>query len=103
MSNGSPKRAYGENDLEEFRVRLAELRTWLVPPEARAKYVAYTDGACFGNPRGPGGPVFELEDIVEKPGVAEAPSTLAVAARYVFAPRIFELLERTPPGWNVAS
>jgi UTP--glucose-1-phosphate uridylyltransferase len=42
--------------------------------------------------------VFELEDIVEKPSVAEAPSTLAVAARYVFAPVIFELLARTPPG-----
>jgi UTP--glucose-1-phosphate uridylyltransferase len=44
------------------------------------------------------GPVFDLADIVEKPSVAEAPSTLAVAARYVFAPRIFDLLEKTPPG-----
>jgi UTP--glucose-1-phosphate uridylyltransferase len=48
--------------------------------------------------RGQAGAVFELEDLVEKPTVAEAPSTLAVAARYVFAPRIFDLLERTPPG-----
>src|SRR5262249_34244388 len=40
----------------------------------------------------------ELADIIEKPSVAEAPSTLAVAARYVFAPRIFDLLEKTPPG-----
>ncbi len=45
-----------------------------------------------------GGPVFRLADIVEKPGVAEAPSTLAVAARYVFAPDIFDLLAVTPPG-----
>lgn len=44
------------------------------------------------------GPVFRLADIVEKPSVAEAPSTLAVAARYVFAPQIFALLEKTPPG-----
>jgi UTP--glucose-1-phosphate uridylyltransferase len=42
--------------------------------------------------------VFELSDIVEKPSVAEAPSNLAVAARYVFAPVIFELLAKTPPG-----
>jgi len=43
-------------------------------------------------------PVFRLADIVEKPSIAEAPSTLAVAARYVFAPEIFDLLEKTPPG-----
>lgn len=42
--------------------------------------------------------IFELEDIMEKPTVAEAPSNLAVAARYVFAPAIFELLAKTPPG-----
>jgi len=42
--------------------------------------------------------LFEIEDLIEKPAVAEAPSALAVAARYVFAPRIFDLLERTPPG-----
>jgi UTP--glucose-1-phosphate uridylyltransferase len=44
--------------------------------------------------------VFEVEDIVEKPSADEAPSTLAVAARYVLAPAIFELLARTPPGKN---
>lgn len=44
------------------------------------------------------GEVFELADIVEKPGVAEAPSTLAVAARYVFAPAIFDHLDQTAPG-----
>ena len=52
----------------------------------------------IARPRGGEADVFELADIVEKPGVAEAPSTLAVAARYVFAPVIFELLARTPPG-----
>ncbi len=52
----------------------------------------------IARPRESAGPVFELADIIEKPSVAEAPSTLAVAARYVFAPRIFELLENTPPG-----
>jgi ribonuclease HI len=55
VRNVSPKPAYGEHDLDEFRARLTELRGWFVPPEAAVKYVAYTDGACFGNPRGPGG------------------------------------------------
>jgi UTP--glucose-1-phosphate uridylyltransferase len=47
---------------------------------------------------GKGGEVFELADVIEKPGVAEAPSNLAVAARYVFRPAIFQLLAETPPG-----
>ena len=35
---------------------------------------------------------------MEKPKVEEAPSRLAVSARYVLSPGIFECLERTPPG-----
>ena len=42
--------------------------------------------------------VFELADLIEKPAVDEAPSNLAVAARYVFSPAIFDYLEKTPPG-----
>jgi UTP--glucose-1-phosphate uridylyltransferase len=41
---------------------------------------------------------FVLTDLIEKPAVSEAPSTLAVAARYVFGPSIFEYLEQTKPG-----
>jgi UTP--glucose-1-phosphate uridylyltransferase len=52
----------------------------------------------IAKPRHEAGEVFELDDLVEKPGVAEAPSNLAVAARYVFSPAIFDCLERTPPG-----
>jgi UTP--glucose-1-phosphate uridylyltransferase len=44
----------------------------------------------------PGEPVA-MTDIVEKPPRGTAPSTLAVAARYVFSPAIFEALARTPP------
>jgi UTP--glucose-1-phosphate uridylyltransferase len=52
----------------------------------------------IAKPRGAASALFEIADIMEKPSVAEAPSNLAVAARYVFAPRIFDLLEKTPPG-----
>ncbi len=48
--------------------------------------------------RGPVDDVFELESVVEKPAVDEAPSNLAVAARYVFSPLIFEKLAQTRPG-----
>ena len=44
----------------------------------------------------PGEPVA-MTDIVEKPPRGTAPSTLAVAARYVFGPAIFEALDRTLP------
>ncbi len=52
----------------------------------------------IAKPRGAAGDVFELADVVEKPAVAEAPSELAVAARYVFDPVLFDWLEKTPPG-----
>ncbi len=52
----------------------------------------------IAKPRGQAGAVFELDDLVEKPEVAEAPSNLAVAARYVFSPAIFDYLEKTAPG-----
>lgn len=42
--------------------------------------------------------IFELEDIVEKPTVDNAPSQLAVAARYIFKPTVFDALKRTTPG-----
>jgi UTP--glucose-1-phosphate uridylyltransferase len=46
----------------------------------------------------PDAETFVLPDVIEKPSVAEAPSTLAVAARYVFSPAIFDYLEQTTPG-----
>jgi len=44
------------------------------------------------------GDVFELADVIEKPSIDEAPSQLAVAARYVLSPRIFDALASTEPG-----
>jgi UTP--glucose-1-phosphate uridylyltransferase len=52
----------------------------------------------IGKPRGTAGDVFELDDIVEKPAVEEAPSSFAVAARYIFSPKIFEYLASQDPG-----
>jgi UTP--glucose-1-phosphate uridylyltransferase len=49
-------------------------------------------------PRNGAGDVFEIADLVEKPSRAEAPSNLAIAARYVLSPAIFDALEQTPPG-----
>src|SRR3954451_19638211 len=39
--------------------------------------------------------LFEIEDLIEKPSPREAPSNLAIAARYVLSPAIFDALEKT--------
>lgn len=52
----------------------------------------------IAKPRGGAGELFVLDDLIEKPDIAEAPSNLAVAARYVFSPDIFDCLARTEPG-----
>jgi UTP--glucose-1-phosphate uridylyltransferase len=60
----------------------------------RAEVVHYG----IAKPRNGASAVFELDDLIEKPSVEEAPSDLAVAARYVFSPAIFEALQKTAPG-----
>ena len=44
------------------------------------------------------GEVFEIADLVEKPSPREAPSNLAIAARYVLSPVIFDALAATGRG-----
>lgn len=41
---------------------------------------------------------LELNVMVEKPKLSEAPSKLAIVGRYILTPRIFEILEKTDPG-----
>ncbi len=41
---------------------------------------------------------WKLDTMVEKPPLAEAPSRLAVASRYVLPPEIFQALDMTTPG-----
>lgn len=42
--------------------------------------------------------LYDVDDLVEKPSPQEAPSNLAIMGRYVFSPKIFEMIEMTPPG-----
>ncbi|GCE04756.1 UTP--glucose-1-phosphate uridylyltransferase GalU [Dictyobacter aurantiacus] len=42
--------------------------------------------------------IYQVNDLVEKPSVEDAPSDLAVAGRYVLTPDIFAILEQTRPG-----
>lgn len=67
-----------------------------IPPELTGKYGIADAQACDpGDLR-----TFRISGLVEKPAPDAAPSTLAVAARYVLTPDIFDLIARTPPGKN---
>jgi UTP--glucose-1-phosphate uridylyltransferase len=42
--------------------------------------------------------VFRINDMVEKPKFADAPSDLAIIGRYILTPDVFDAIERTPKG-----
>jgi UTP--glucose-1-phosphate uridylyltransferase len=53
-------------------------------------------GVIEGHEVEPG--VWEVTDLVEKPAVNEAPSTLAIFGRYLLTPKIMEILPHVAPG-----
>jgi len=42
--------------------------------------------------------LLRLEAMIEKPSIDQAPSNLAMVGRYIFTPRLFDLLKTTKPG-----
>lgn len=62
-----------------------------VPPEKVERY-GIVGGQMIGNG------VIRVDTLVEKPSRESAPSRLAVAARYVLTPEVFDCLDRTAPG-----
>ncbi|GAB6099386.1 UTP--glucose-1-phosphate uridylyltransferase GalU [Halanaerocella petrolearia] len=42
--------------------------------------------------------LYKVANMVEKPALEEAPSNIAILGRYILSPRIFDILENTPPG-----
>jgi len=42
--------------------------------------------------------VYLIEDIIEKPSIADSPSNIAAVGRYVLTPEIFDCIRVTPPG-----
>ncbi len=42
--------------------------------------------------------LYKVKDLVEKPGLEEAPSNIAILGRYVLTPAVFTCLEQTTPG-----
>jgi len=86
----------GEPPSRQLAAAHAELKTALigleeVPAEKVDRY-----GIVAGTTVRPG--LIRIEKIIEKPSRELAPSRLAVAARYVLTPGIFECLDKTTPG-----
>ena len=42
--------------------------------------------------------IYVINNMVEKPDPADAPSNLAIIGRYILTPDIFDILRETPPG-----
>ncbi len=42
--------------------------------------------------------LYSIKSLIEKPKPMEAPTNLAVMGRYIFTPKIFEMIEETQPG-----
>lgn len=42
--------------------------------------------------------IYEVEDLIEKPRINEAPSNLGAVGRYIFTPEIFDSLKKTQKG-----
>jgi UTP--glucose-1-phosphate uridylyltransferase len=66
--------------------------TETVPLEAVHRYGIISPGEKLADG------VVEIKDLIEKPAPQNAPSTLAIAARYIMPPEIFDALDRTSPG-----
>ncbi|NKB69592.1 MAG: NTP transferase domain-containing protein [Candidatus Latescibacteria bacterium] len=69
----------------------ATIGVWEVSKEDISKYGVVQPAETPGDD-------FAIEDIVEKPQADQAPSSLAVAARYVFTPEIFAAIDALEPG-----
>lgn len=64
-----------------------------VPKEDTASY-----GIICGDEIAPG--IYDVDDMVEKPKPADAPTNMAIIGRYVLTPQIFDYLRETKPGTN---
>ncbi len=64
----------------------------VVAPEKVSAY-----GIIDGKPTGDGN-LLQVQDMLEKPKLSEAPSRFAALGRYVITPEVFDILEETRPG-----
>jgi len=86
----------GEPPCVQLAAAFAELQTPLIGLEEVPLEKVHRYGIVGGTMIRPG--LIRIESLVEKPAPTAAPSRLAIAARYVFTPAIFDCIDQTPPG-----
>ncbi|MBN1402434.1 MAG: UTP--glucose-1-phosphate uridylyltransferase [Anaerolineae bacterium] len=82
---------------EMIRIHLEQGAACTIAVEEVAPDDVYRYGIVKPKGEVPASGEFELDDLVEKPRIESAPSNLAIAARYVFSPLLFEAIYRTAP------
>jgi UTP--glucose-1-phosphate uridylyltransferase len=75
----------------QFRCSIVAIQE--VPPEEVNKY-----GVIAGESLKDG--IYRIDEMVEKPDPADAPSNLAIIGRYILTPDIFDIIRETEPGAN---
>ena len=76
---------------EKYRCSVVAIEE--VPKEETFKY-----GVIAGTPMEDR--IYMINDMVEKPDPADAPSNFAIIGRYILTPDIFDIIRETPPGRN---
>jgi UTP--glucose-1-phosphate uridylyltransferase len=74
-------------------VQASVLATQVVEGPAISQYGVLDCRPVAGRPN-----LVEVDNLVEKPKLADAPSKNAIIGRYILTPRIFDYLEKTPLG-----
>ena len=78
-------------ELHEEKKAKATILLEKVDPLNVSKY-----GIIRGNQTGEG--IWEIQDLIEKPDLKDAPSQLAICGRYIFEPDIFSAIDKTERG-----
>ena len=86
----------GPGVLTQMTQAFAELGRSLLAVQEVPEAEVHRYGIVAGQPAGER--MIRVQQMVEKPRLADAPSRMAVAGRYILTPQVFEELRTQPPG-----
>ena len=86
----------GPGVLSQMVQAFSELGRSLLAVQEVPENEVHRYGIVAGQPAGEH--MIRVQQMVEKPKLAEAPSRMAVAGRYILTPQVFEELRTQPPG-----
>ncbi len=82
--------------LKQLIEAYGELQTTILGVQEVAHQDVHKYGIVRGRQLSP--EVYQVDDLIEKPPVDQAPSNVAILGRYIITPQIFTILEHTLPG-----